>query len=292
MEKMLIVGCGDIGCRIAQAASLQCDQILGIVRSNTSSDKLHSLGIRCLQTDLDKPKEHPAETIHINGMDIFYLAPPPARGDEDTRLLNFFARATGKPGRFVYLSTTGLYGDCHGAWIDETCTVHPTADRAKRRWHAEQLVTRIANERGFEYLIMRVPGIYGKNRLPLAKIKAAQPVLESSVAPYTNRIHEDDLATAALALLDKGKSGEIYNITDGHPGTMTDYFNTIADFSGLPHPPQISMQEAQEQLSAGMLSYLSESRRLSNNKLLRTTGLQLRYPTLNDGLSAIFNPAS
>jgi nucleoside-diphosphate-sugar epimerase len=161
-----------------------------------------------------------------------------------------------------------------------------------RRLDAERQVADAAHARGFDFLIIRVPGIYGPGRLPLKRIRDRQPVLKAEIAPFTNRIHADDLAAVTLDLLETGKSGEIYNVTDGHPSTMTDYFRKVARYAGLEPPPEIDMQTAEQELSAGMLSYLRESRKISNAKLLRTTGIELRFPTLDDGLRAIFGKPS
>lgn len=137
-------------------------------------------------------------------------------------------------------------------------------------------------------MIMRVAGIYGAQRLPLQRIKEKKPVLRTGQAPFTNRIHEDDLAEITLGLLEEGGSGEVYNVTDGHPGTMSDYFMTVARYAGLPPPPEIDMRQAEREMSAGMMSYLRESRRISNRKMTDLLGEKLHYATLEDGLQAIF----
>jgi len=187
----------------------------------------------------------------------------------------------------VYISTTGVYGDCGGAWVDESRPVNPLAPRAKRRWDAECAWQAWRKASGRELVILRVPGIYGPDRLPLERLRAGLPLVRESEAPYTNRIHADDLAEVCVAAMRRGHDGEVYNACDGHPGTMTDYFNRIADLAGLPRPPQIPLAEATERLSEGMLSYLRESRRLDNRKMREELGVTLRYPSLEQGLASL-----
>lgn len=284
MTKTLIIGCGDLGRRIAARIIGRGAPVTGLVRTPQSAQQLIKRGIEVLQLDLDAT----LGTIDISNTIILYLAPPPRAGLTDTRLAHFLAAAGGKPQRFIYLSTTGVYGHCDGAWIDESTPTAPLADRARRRLDAERQVTEAAKKSNWETIIVRVPGIYGPGRLPLQRLREQVPLLRADLAPYTNRIHVDDLANIFVALRDQGRSGEIYNATDGQPGNMTDYFKRVADFAGLPHPPEIDMQQAEEQLSKGLISYLQESRRLSNAKLLADLDIELQYPTLDDGLKAIF----
>ena len=282
---MLIVGCGDIGRRIAHIAQRKGERVSALVRTTRSRTELQKLGIDVSRTDLDSG----IEALDVDGVRVVYLAPPPRTGAEDWRMRHLLQALTGSPEVFLYLSTTGVYGDCNGEWVDETRPVAPRADRARRRVDAEQQLSSAATRHGWRYVIMRVAGIYGAQRLPLQRIKERQPVLRVGQAPFTNRIHEDDLAEITLGLLEKGGSGEIYNVTDGHPGTMSDYFSTVARYAGLPQPPEIDMRQAESEMSAGMMSYLRESRRISNRKMVDLLGAQLRYATLEDGLKAIFD---
>ena len=282
---MLIIGCGDIGRRIAYIAQRKGESVSALVRTTQSRIELQKLQIHVIQADLDDE----IEALDVDGVRVVYLAPPSRTGVEDWRMRHLLQALAGSPETFIYLSTTGVYGDCKGAWVDETRPVAPRADRARRRLHAEQQLINAATRHGWRYVIMRVAGIYGAQRLPLQRIKERQPVLRANQAPFTNRIHEDDLAEITLDLLQKGGSGEIYNVTDGRPGTMTDYFTTVARYAGLPSPPEIDMRQAEGEMSAGMMSYLRESRRISNRKMMDLLGANLRYATLEDGLKAIFS---
>jgi len=138
-------------------------------------------------------------------------------------------------------------------------------------------------------VILRVTGIYGPGRLPLARIQQGHPVLREEESPPTNRIHADDLAAVCLAAAEKAGDGDIFNVSDGQPGTMTQYFNAVADLLGLPRPEQVSMAEAKQVMNPMMLSYLQETRRMSNDKMLRRLGVVLQYPDLASGLKNIID---
>lgn len=283
---MLIVGCGYMG-RLLLGKLPDPAAVTGLVRCADSAARVRALGALALQADLDAPS---LPTLPSGGAEVFYLAPPPASGTEDTRMHRFLAATArdGEPARIVYVSTTGVYGDCGGAWVDETRPARPGVDRARRRWDAEQQLRAWRERSGGELVILRVAGIYGPGKLPLARLEKGLPMIAEADAPWTNRIHADDLATVLLAAMARGRDGAVYNACDGHPGNMADYFNRVADLAGLPRPPVIGLDEAEGRLSAGLLSYLAESRRLSNRKMLDELGVTLRYPSLDEGLPACF----
>jgi len=285
---MLIIGCGYMGQHVIRRLP-DPSLITGLVRSSDSAARVRALGAQALLADLDQDGLPPLPSASAQ---VLYLAPPPAEGTSDTRMRRFLAATArdGEPARIVYVSTTGVYGDCQGQWVDESRPARPNVDRAHRRWDAEQQLRGWRARSGGELVILRVAGIYGPGKLPLARLRKGLPMIPAADAPWTNRIHADDLATVLLAALDRGKDGEVYNACDGHPGNMADYFNRVADLAGLPRPPVIGMAEAKEQLSAGLLSYLDESRRLSNRKLIEELGVTLRYPSLDEGLPACFEP--
>ncbi|MET0086431.1 MAG: SDR family oxidoreductase [Sedimenticola sp.] len=284
----LIIGCGYLGRKVAEERMRAGYEVTGVVRSKQSSQSLESLGIHALRADLDHDI---MPDLGTGDSDIFYFAPPPREGVMDTRIRNLVQsfEIHGQPRRVVYLSTTGVYGNCNGEWVDEERPVNPEVDRAKRRWDAEQAFRQWRDASGRELVILRVAGIYGPGKLPLDRLRKELPMIREEEAPFTNRIHADDLVQVCLAAMDRGVDGEVYNISDGHPGTMTDYFNRIADRAGLPRPPLISMSEGEGKLSHGMMSYMAESRRLSNRKMLDQLGVELKYPDLDAGLDACFD---
>lgn len=285
MTETIVLGCGYVGTRLACQYLGRGEGVTGVVRSEKGLARLAEAGVPGLRRDLALDD---LDGLALAGARLFHLVPPPDEGVEDAlthRLVKAF-ESSGSPRRLVYLSTTGVYGDCKGAWIDESWPARPAADRSHRRWDAEQTLHRWSRETGGELIVLRVAGIYGPGRLPLERIRRGVPLVRPQESPYTNRIHVDDLVAVCLAAMEKGRQGAIYNACDGHPSGMTDYFLQVADAAGLARPPLITRAEAAGRLSPGMLGYLSESRRLSNRKIRDELGVELRYPTLVDGLRA------
>lgn len=284
---MLIIGCGDVGRRVARHYSDSGESVQGLVRSAAGAKALRQAGIEPIVGDLD---QDPLPSLPTVGDGVFYFAPPPERGTEDPRMIRFL-RCTGQdraPRRLVYISTTGVYGDCAGAWVDESRPVNPGADRARRRLDAETRLAEWARNTGVELVILRVAGIYGPDRLPLNRIRQGLPLVRAEEAPFSNRIHEEDLVRVCVAAMERPVAGEVFNVSDGRPGTMAEYFDAIADRAGLPRSPKIPMAEAADRLSPGMLSYMRESRRLDNAKMRRLLLPELRYESLEQGLADCF----
>ncbi|MCK5902045.1 MAG: NAD-dependent epimerase/dehydratase family protein [Cocleimonas sp.] len=303
MDKHLwIIGCGDIGHRVADLYFKQASEnasyqqqplkINALVCTEVSKHACEQKGITATAVDLDQQNIEMISELSgsMHNTALFYFAPPPSSGRKDTRLQFFLSALKQYPKRIVLISTTGVYGDSKGCWIDETFPVNPSVDRAHRRLSAENYLKEWAIQHQCEYLILRVAGIYAKDRLPLARLKKGLPVVKSEQAGWTNRIHADDLANVCKQAMASSISGEIYNVTDSEPSTMTHYFNQLADYAGLARPPQISMQEAEQTLSSGMLSYLRESRRISNQKMLDQLDISLSYPSLKEGLKHVREP--
>lgn len=281
---MLIVGCGDVGRQIAARAAARKTPVFALVRREESRESLVSSGIGAQAVDLDQAD--PQLSGDWDQRQIYYLAPPPPQGIEDPRMARFLDALPRGSHRIVYISTTGVYGDCDGDWVDESRPVHPQVDRARRRADAENRLQAWRAAGNGEAVILRVAGIYGPGKLPLARLEQQVPMIGEADAPWTNRIHMDDLVSVCEAAMARGGDGEVYNVCDGTPGNMRDYFDRVADAYGLPRAPLISLEEARESLSPGMLSYLGESRRLDNTKMRRELGVELRYPDLADGLAA------
>ena len=279
-----ILGCGDIGRRVACLYLQQGNVPEGWVRSETSLQAGQALGLKMQQIDADTDSTYSADDFYAS--QVFWLMPPPDKGITDSRLRRFLNAVGATVERIVLISTTGVYGDCQGRWIDESEPLKPHTDRAKRRVDAEQALHTWARRFGRQYVILRVPGIYALDRLPLERLRRGEPVINTSEAPWSNRIHADDLAMVCQRAMEIAPTGAIYNTTDGFPSTMTVYFNQIATYAGLPLPPQISLADAQNKLGAGILSYLQESRRIHNDKLLQDLQLTLRYPSLASALQA------
>lgn len=289
-KHIVIVGCGDIGKRVAKIWKNQGKSVFGAVRSEENLNSLRQQHIHAISVDLDDAKSLGEFAGKLTQESLlYYFAPPPATGVEDTRMRHFLESLDphNLPKHIIYISTSGVYGDQQGQTINEDTLANPQVDRAKRRYHAEQLLL----EYGVEHIslaitILRVGGIYGPGRLPLQRLKDQTPMLHENLSPQTNRIHADDLAQVCVAAATEKAAGEIYNVSDGTNSNMTEYFNTIADFCDLPPPPLVDWDEAEKTISKGMLSYLKESRRMDNSKMLNDLEIELKYPTLKDGLKS------
>lgn len=284
MKNIWIIGCGNIGRRLFTRISYLYQQpgTSAIIRSKASYTLCHKLGMNTLLHNLDRPQA--LDKTKFQGAEVYYLAPPPKNGITDDRIHRFLQQIEDAPRKIVLISTTGVYGNCNGEWIDESRPLNPQTDRAIRRVAAESILKEWASYYEKSYIILRVPGIYSLDRLPLARLKKQLPVVRASEAAFTNRIHADDLAEICIKAMSSPLTGEVFNTTDGNPGTMVDYFNKIADYACLERPEQISLANAKETLSEGMLSYAEESRRIGNAKLLDVLGIKLKYPTLESTL--------
>jgi len=275
----LIVGCGDIGQRIAARLLAQGIAVTGIVQSTASTEGLRAAGIAALQCDLDQADlQWPAADA------IYWCAPPPTQGTDDPRLATALHTLTPPSQGFLYVSTSGVYGDCQGRWIDEAEPLKPQSARGQRRLAAELHLRAWAARTGTKTITLRVPGIYGPGRMPIERLQKALPIVNADESPWTNRIHADDLADAAVLALSKGGAGAAYHVSDGAPTTMADYFLRCAARLGLPPPPQVTMAEARVQLSPALLSFMEESKRLRTTAL-QALGWQPRYPDLAAGLA-------
>lgn len=283
-EHTLIVGCGDIGRRVARRLLAGGHGVLGLVASPTSADRLATLGIPARVLDLDQAGD--AELAGLAAARVLWLAPPPAQGDGDPRLRRWLAAAAAPPQRLLYLSTPAVYGDCGGRWIDEGEPMAPQTPRGHRRADAEAAVLDAAT-RGWDTVRVRVPGIYGPGRLPLERLASGHPIVTEAEAPWSNRIHAEDLADALLVALQRGRSGTVYHLSDGHPSSMSDYFIQCARVLDLPEPPRVTLAEALASFNPALASYLAESRRLDTRRLRDELKFTPRYPQLSDGLKAI-----
>lgn len=281
----LITGCGYVGERLARALIARGARPVGLVRTARKAEQLGRSGIAPAAADLDAPIEAPPAAA-ADG-EVYYLVPPSSDIDDDDPRLRHFLSACEEaiPRRLVYLSTSGVYGDCGGAWTDESRPPAPRTERARRRLAAENIAREWCAQNGTELVILRVGGIYGPGRLPTERL-ARTTVVCPDEAPWSNRIHADDLAAVLQAAAQRGRPGQVYNVADGHPTTMSDYFYRVADAVGLPRPPCVPLAQAAEHLSPGMLSFINESRRLDITRMRRELRVPLRYPTLSEGLAS------
>jgi nucleoside-diphosphate-sugar epimerase len=285
VERLLIVGCGDIA-RRALPELRRRYRVCALVRSRDPA--LAALGIELIEGDLDDP----VSLAPLAGCAerVAHLAPPAASGTVDIRSRNLLAALTPRgrgamlPQRFIYLSTSGVYGDCGGDWVDEARVPRPQTDRARRRLDAEQAIREWGERNKVETVILRVPGIYAEGRLPLERIARGTPALVAEEDVYTNHIHADDLASIVVAALESARARGVYNASDDGSLKLGDFFDLVADRAGLARPPRVSRKEAALSVAPEAFSFMSESRRLSNLRLKSHLGVRLRYPTVAEGI--------
>ena len=286
MKRLLIVGCGDVALR-ALPQVLRNYRVFGLVRSPAQAQRIAALGAAPLNGDLDD-----AATLRtLDGCAdlVLHLAPPGEGGAGDQRSANLIAALSARPPeRLVYISTSGVYGDCRGAWVDEDRPLAAQTVRGARRVDAERALLAWGGASGVAVSILRVPGIYAAERLPLAQIKRGAPVLRFDDDVYTNHIHADDLAAVCLIALARGAAGRVYNASDDSEMKMGDYFDLVADRARLPRPPRITRAAAEAgAISEGLLSFMRESRRLVNTRMKAELGVRLRYPSVREGVPPV-----
>jgi nucleoside-diphosphate-sugar epimerase len=290
MMRILIVGCGDIALRVAGLLRNHY-QLFGLIRNPLHMEKLRTSGIVPLMGDLDDP--HSLDRLGGLSQIVLHFAPPAAtegrHAISDTRTRNLIAALSrGKlPQKMIYISTSGVYGDCRGEVVHETHPTQAQNARAKRRLDAENKIRHWAKRSGVHASILRVPGIYATNRLPVERIQKDTPAIIAAEDGYTNHIHADDLAASIIAALRHAKPNRIYHTTDDYHMKMGDYFDAVADAFNLPHPPRVTRAEAQKVLSPMLLSFMNESRRLTNVRMKQELKVVLRYPTVAHALAEI-----
>lgn len=283
---LLVVGCGDIGMRVLGLLRGRW-RLLALTSSPERLAELRAAGATPLLGDLDRP----ATLARLGRLAdaVLHLAPPPGQGQADARTAALVA-ALARGGRtrcLVYGSTSGVYGDAQGQRFDETRAVAPATARAQRRVAAEAQVRAYGRACGVRVAILRIPGIYASDRVgghPRERLQRGTPVLRPEDDVYTNHIHADDLSRACVAALYHALPQRVVHASDDSELTMGQYFDLAAELSGLPAPPRITRAEAVLAMSAMQLSFMSESRRLSNQRLKRELRLRLRYPTVREGL--------
>ena len=291
MRRLLIIGCGDVGLRLIPLVRTRY-RVYALTRTAAQCASLRALDVLPIIGDLDKPQSLSA----IAGIahDVVHLAPPPSHGATDMRTAHLIAALVNRgknspsslPQHFVYLSTSGVYGDCGGAVVPETRPAHPQTARAGRRVDAERRLRAWGVRSGVQVSILRAPGIYAADRLPLARLERGTPALRDEEDSYVNHVHADDLARMVVAALSHASPGRAYNAVDDLPQKMGEYFDLVADRHGLNRPPRISRSEATRVIPENLWSFMSESRRLSNQRIKQELRFRLRYPSVHDGIPA------
>ena len=284
--RVLIVGCGDVGLRAASGL-MSSARMYALTSSPERVPVLQQRGIVPLLGNLDDA----ASLRRLAGVatHVVHMAPPPLQGSTDprTRALIQALVLRSPPAAWVYGSTSGVYGDCGGAWIDETRRLNPVTERAQRRVDAERWLQAFGKRVGTRVSVLRIPGIYALDReggTPKERLQRGTPVLQAADDVYTNHVHADDLARATVLSVWRGRALRVVHVSDDSDMLMGDYMDWAADLWQLPRPPRISRAQAQTALPAMTLSFMGESRRMDNQRLKTELRLKLRYPTVREGL--------
>lgn len=278
---LLIVGCGDVGMRLLPLLRERF-RVFAVTSQAARCAELRAAGAVPVVADLDRPRT----LVRLAGLArrVVHLAPPPGQGDLDLRTRNLIAILP-EGARVVYVSTTGVYGDRGGALTPETTPAAPRNARARRRVDAERVLRAWALAAGGRVTILRAPGIYARERLPLERLQRGTPALRAEDDVYTNHIHADDLARLAVLALFRGRSARVYNASDDTCMKMGEYFDAVADAFGQPRPPRLARAELEQAVSPMLLSFMSESRRLSNDRIKRELRARLRHARVEEALA-------
>jgi len=285
--RVLLIGCGDVALRTALLLRGRV-RLYGLTRRAADGPKLRAHGIVPLTGDLDDYTT--LRRLRTAAFAVLHFAPPPSSGRDDPRtqkLIAALASARIIPQRFVYISTSGVYGDCAGARVTETHARRAQTPRARRRVAAEDRLRAWARDYGVQLAILRAPGIYAQTRLPLDRIRQGTPVLAADDDVFTNHIHADDLARATVAAMFHGRPNRAYNVTDDANLKMGNWFDAVADAYQLPRPPRVTWEEAEQRIAPMLLSFMSESRRLTNDRLKHELRVRLQFPTPDTLLSGV-----
>ena len=284
--RLLVIGCGDVGMRLLPLLRTRF-HIYAVTSQAARCGVLRAAGATPVVANLDQ-----RETLYrLKGLadTIVHLAPPPSDGKQDRRTRNL-AAILPRHGKVVYISTTGVYGDCRGARFDETRAVSPVNARALRRVDAEEVLRRWSLRMQGQLAILRVPGIYAADRLPVDRLRQRTPALSSDDDVYTNHIHADDLARIIALAIFRAAPQRVYHTVDDSELRMGEYFDLVADHFDLPHPPRLPRAQLATQVSPMLLSFMSESRRLKNERMKAELGVHLRWPTVKEFLASLPAP--
>lgn len=281
--RLLVIGCGDVGMRLLPLLRMRF-HIYAVTSQPARCAELRAAGATPVVANLDQRDS----LFRLKGLadTIVHLAPPPSDGKQDRRTRNLVTILP-RHGTVVYISTTGVYGDCGGAMFDETRSVAPVNARALRRVDAEQVLRRWALRMNGRLAILRVPGIYAADRLPVDRLRQQTPALLPDDDVYTNHIHADDLAHIIALAIFRATPQRVYHTVDDSDLKMGAYFDLVADRFGLPHPPRLPRAQLATQVSPMLLSFMSESRRLKNERMKAELGVHLRWPTVSDLLASL-----
>ncbi|MEQ1589078.1 MAG: SDR family oxidoreductase [Gallionella sp.] len=285
MKRLLIIGCGDVALRTIPLLRGHY-RLYALIRNPDHCGKLRELGVTPVIGDLDNR----TSLARITGLVdvVLHFAPPAPQFSTDTRTHHLLAALSAGtlPKQLIYISTSGVYGDCAGDYVSETTPLNPQSNRAKLRVDAEKQIRTCAKRNGVHASILRVPGIYAHDRLPLDRLRAGSPAIAAIEDGYSNHIHADDLARSVVATLRYGKANRVYHTVDEDEMKMGDYFDAVADAFNLPRPPRLPREEVRRVVSPMMWSFMNESRRMTDTRMKQELKVRLLYPTVSETLES------
>jgi nucleoside-diphosphate-sugar epimerase len=283
VKRALIVGCGYTGMRLAvRLLEMNC-RVVGTTRRESRAGELETAGIEPLLGELGA-----VETLRrideLGPELVAYLVPPQALDDPLPGVLAATARAPLEA--FLYASSTAVYGDRGGDWVDETTIVKPETREAEARHAAERICVEAAWSYQTPTRVCRITGIYGPGRTLEKALASGDYVLIEGHDGWVSRIHVDDLVSALLAAWQRGGDGRVYNLVDDEPHRASEFAYLAADLQGLPRPEWIEESEARERLGEARLRRKLANKRVRSLRLKDDLKVELRYPTYREGLPA------
>ncbi len=284
-RRLFIFGLGYSGLEIAKLARAQGWDVAGTCTTAEKAERLRASGIEAHQ--FDGTAALPAATL-ANASHVLCTIAPKETGDPALgTCCALLERATW----LGYLSTTGVYGDHGGGWVDEATPAKPGQARSIERLAAEQAWRDLARQTGATLDILRLPGIYGPGRSAIDQVKAGTARRIDKPGQFFSRIHVEDIANAALAAMARTDGEALWNVADDLPAPNSEVIAYAFELLGKPVPPAIPWEQAAPAMSPMARSFYMESRRVRNDRLKRDLGVVLRYPTYREGLKAIVDAA-
>ena len=230
----------------------------------------------------------------FSGVTHILVSVPPGRDPKppgDPVLAHFAGSLVNLPSLnwLGYLSTTGVYGNTDGAWVDETSALNPTVERSVRRAEAESSWQNLARDHNLPLHIFRLAGIYGPNRnvLEQARVGKARPIVKAG--HQFSRIHVDDIATILEASIKQPNPGAIYNVCDDEPAASSDVISYAYKLLEIDPPREVDFEEVAPSMSLMGRSFWEDNRRIQNDRMKIELGVRLAYPTYRDGLKVIYD---
>lgn len=280
-RRLFIFGLGYSGLEIAKLAKTLGWSVAGTCTTEEKARRLREVGIEAHVFDgtAALATETFGDVTHV-----VCTVSPGAAGDPALRTCR---KLLGRARWLGYLSTTGVYGNHDGGWVDETTPTLSTQPRSLERIAAEQGWRDLAAGTGAPLHILRLPGIYGPGRSPLDRVRAGTAQRIDKPGQFFSRIHVEDIAASTLKAMDRDNGTEIWNVADDLPAANADVVAHACELLGRPVPPLIPWADVAPTMSPMARSFYSESRKVRNEKLKRELGVVLRYPTYREGLKAI-----